>query len=500
MKKLIFLFVGILFSIGAFAQMILEFNTYLGDGNTITLPLNGVVDVTVDWGDGSTNTYTSEGDKNHYFSSGIYTVTIYGNLTHFGRMYYDNSEKLTKVISFGDIGITDLSYAFHYANNLTEVPTSIPSEITNLSFMFFGASVFNQDIGSWDVSSVTNMKYMFCFAYNFNQNIGSWNVSSVTDMRGMFSHASDFNQDIGNWNVGSVTNMYNMFSLASDFNQNIGNWNVSSVTNMKEMFSNASSFNQNIGTWDVSSVTDMDLMLNLATLSECNYNDLFNGWSNQNLQTDVHFDGGYSRYTNNGETERATLINNYGWTITDAGGLLVTITHQPSPLNLTEGGNAVFTINTDWDNTDLDNSLNYQWRKNEEDLVDGDNINGCLTNQLTITNTTNTDAGVYNCVITANCIEITSDNALLSISNEISKLQNNSFKIYPNPTTDILYVNFTKQNFKQIYISDITGKILFELLEIQNKTSIDLSNFDNGIYFINIKTDNLILTRKIIKQ
>jgi hypothetical protein len=54
------------------------------------------------------------------------------------------------------------------------------------------ASVFNQHIRSWDVSSVADMSEMFWCAKDFNQNIGSWDVSSVTRKKIMFESAKAF--------------------------------------------------------------------------------------------------------------------------------------------------------------------------------------------------------------------------------------------------------------------------------------------------------------------
>ena len=271
-------------------SMILQFNTNLYTGTTITLPLYGTVDVTIDWGDGgSINAYTTTGDMSHtYALEGTYSVSISGTLTQFGNGsdYYDNVLKLVKVVSFGSIGLTSLSGAFNGSTNLTEVPTTLPTTINDLSFaftnismasisslnswdvsnvtdmsvMFQNATDFNQDIGVWNVSSVTNMYQMFSSTSAFNQNIGSWDVSNVTNMGGMFDQAIAFNQNIGGWDVSSVTNMANMFTVfkaTPAFNQDIGGWNVGNVTVMACMFYGASAFNQDIGGWDVSKVTIM---------------------------------------------------------------------------------------------------------------------------------------------------------------------------------------------------------------------------------------------------
>ena len=277
-KLLLFLLTALMLSWSANAQMILEFNTNLSDGTTITLPLYGDVDVTVDWGDGDSNTYTTAGNHEHeYTAEGIYTVSISGTLERFGNSnpITPNVDKIVRVTSFGDIGLTSLYCAFKRAANLVEMPVELPSTVRNLGNMFFAASNFNFDISSWDVSQVTDMSYMFCAATKFNQDISKWNVASVTNTNTMFSSAEAFNQNIGGWDVSKLTDMTAMFSNATSFNQDISSWDVSSVTSMERMFSSAKAFNQNIGGWDVSKVTNMSDMFSYAT----SFNQDISSWN-----------------------------------------------------------------------------------------------------------------------------------------------------------------------------------------------------------------------------
>ncbi len=97
-------------------------------------------------------------------------------------------------------------------------------------------------------------------------------------------------------------------------------------------------------------------------------------------------------------------------------------------------------------------------------------------------------------------------NTDITIKNIGSTSNNNqqksiTFSIYPNPTNGIVNINFYKvQNFEKVEISDITGKTIIIKRIIQQNETIDLSDFENGIYIISIQTDNEIFTRKIIKK
>lgn len=87
-----------------------------------------------------------------------------------------------------------------------------------------------------------------------------------------------------------------------------------------------------------------------------------------------------------------------------------------------------------------------------------------------------------------------------------STLNNNSFVLenqivlFPNPSSSI--INFELQDviLSKITIFDINNRIIDTKFSFTNQNNIDINNFQNGIYILQISTDKGIITKKIIKN
>ncbi len=261
-------------------HFVTTWNTEAGDaGNSsVTLPvLGGAYDVDVG-NDGAFEVTDHTGRLViDLVNPGTYTFAIRPNVANTEnelQIRFANNSKPKKLISMenwgggGDIVWTSMDNAFQGCSNMNIAANA----------------------GVPNLSKVTDMSYMFSGASNLNSDLSTWNVANVTDMTGMFNNTESFNGDISTWNVENVTNMNFMFILAANFNGDLSTWNVSKVTNMNFMFWGATAF------------------------STQNYEKLLSGWSEHTLQNGVTFTAPSVSYCF-GKAVRNILTGTYGWTI-----------------------------------------------------------------------------------------------------------------------------------------------------------------------------------------
>jgi hypothetical protein len=93
------------------------------------------------------------------------------------------------------------------------------------------------------------------------------------------------------------------------------------------------------------------------------------------------------------------------------------------------------------------------------------------------------------------------ENSIADI-NPISNIDNQII-IYPNPASTIIYIVLNKQNAIQnknttLKIIDLLGNIIKQKQLMVEKTDMDITDLQPGIYFAQTKTNEGILTKKII--
>ena len=78
-------------------------------------------------------------------------------------------------------------------------------------------------------------------------------------------------------------------------------------------------------------------------------------------------------------------------------------------------------------------------------------------------------------------------------------ITSNNYRIYPNPTNGELFVSHPLYEDFNITITDIAGKVL-KTTKLQNNESVDVSQYPQGMYFIQIESGNERNTYKFIKK
>lgn len=217
-------------------------------------------------------------------SSGVYELRVIPKeVNGFNRISFNQTGdrlKLIEIRNWGNVVWSSLEGAFRGCENMVGTYIDVPN-----------------------LSSVTSMLNCFRFCILFNSPVNNWDVSSVINFQSAFENAQSFNQPLNNWNTQNAQSMFSMFRLALSFKQDISDWNVENVGT--GLFLQLNNFLQNI---DIN-----------ESGTTSNYDNLLNSWSNQNVQPNLSFNGGNSKYSADGEVGRNILINTYNWTITDGG-------------------------------------------------------------------------------------------------------------------------------------------------------------------------------------
>ena len=316
-----------------------QFTGALGDYDVLAKQGGVIVETFNDLSDEATITFAT---------AGIYDLEVFPKASNgFNRIEFGgvgDKYKILDIKQWGNIVWDSFENAFYGCNNMLVTATDVPnlSSVTSLGGMFRDCFVANPNTSAWNTSNITRMKGVFWSALNANPDVSNWDTSNVTEMGDMFREASNANPNVTNWDVGNVIGMALLFA-GSNASPNVTNWDVSSCEDMRNLFGNTPG-NPNVSNWDVSSVERMGNMFNDATnanpdcrnwnvinlndagdmfegsaLSVENLTSIYENWSQLNLQQNVAFSAGNTKYNASGQAGRDILVNTYNWTITDGG-------------------------------------------------------------------------------------------------------------------------------------------------------------------------------------
>jgi len=188
----------------------------------IQIPVTGD-GISINWGDGTTNTSTTHS----YTSAGTYTITISGTITYLD--YITNPEgknNLTECNNFGNLNTNHISFCG--CSKLKKVPDMLPPILTDLSSMFKDCISFTGIINSLS-----------------NGQLDKWTTTNVTNMSSMFEGCTNLvaNPSFMYGKMDNVTNFSFMYKdckslLSHFFIININNDSFSYKINFESMFEN----------------------------------------------------------------------------------------------------------------------------------------------------------------------------------------------------------------------------------------------------------------------
>ena len=291
--------------------------TAANEAFTIPLHPSYAYNITIDWGDGSTESITkspSNGNtlSHSYASAGDHSISISGT---FPSVYFNNNANAAKVIevtNFGQVGWATCWRAFWGCTNMTSFTSggTDTSSVIDMSYMFRDCTNLTSiDVSTFDTSSVTAMMQMFLECNSLTSiDVSNFDVSNVGRMDFMFANCFNCTSvNVSNWDTSSATRMYSMFSLTGrDIS---GTFDIIGVENFS------------IASLNAYYISFREFLIAPVGLPTARYDAFLINLDAQTSPRLTLVGFGSSKYTAGGAAEaaRASLISNDGWSITDGG-------------------------------------------------------------------------------------------------------------------------------------------------------------------------------------
>ena len=251
---------------------------YNTDANFIAFSIQG--DYQVDWGDGTTETFTSNSTAQHQYNystlsspvstrgykMAIVTITPQSgkNITY--ANFYKKHSSITgqnAIVSWLDLTVCsshlgglsfsywDGSVSFSYLEQIT----IIDHNVTNMNNMFNGLYAL-QSIPLFNTVNVTDISNMFNSCYSI-KSVPLFNTANVTTMSSMFNSCFEL-KDVPLFDTVNVTDMSYMFSDCHAL-QTVPLFNIMNVVHMSNVFNKCYSL-QSVPAFNTTKVTDMSYL------------------------------------------------------------------------------------------------------------------------------------------------------------------------------------------------------------------------------------------------
>jgi hypothetical protein len=201
-----------------------------------------------------------------------------------------------------------------------------------------------------------------------------------------------------------------------------------------------------------------------------------------------------------GNTQNLTTTTPGNYTLTATSVTSCTTTPTVLYYTLTSGSFSGVTVSATNDSicagtTDILTAIGastYTWSSNAGSVT---------TNTVSVSPTVNSTYTVIG-TDSSGCVDTTSK--IINVANCTTGINqvtsiNNQIVVYPNPANSLLYIACKLKN-SMLFITDILDNKIKQVNIDSELASVDISGLSEGVYFLNIKTANNTITKKVIVQ